>query len=29
MLDDLRLRAGFWLSQSVYEQVLAEAREFP
>ncbi|WP_365305427.1 DUF3368 domain-containing protein [uncultured Thiodictyon sp.] len=29
LLDDLRLRARFWLSQSVYEQVLSEAREFP
>ncbi len=29
LLDDLRLRARFWLSQSVYEQVLAEAGEFP
>ena len=29
LLDDLRLRAHFWLSQSVYAQVLAEARESP
>ena len=27
LLDDLRLRARFWLSHSVYEQVLAKAGE--
>jgi hypothetical protein len=29
LLDDLRLRARFWLSQSVYDQVLSEAQESP
>lgn len=27
LLDDLRLRAGFWLSQAVYEQMLTKAGE--